>query len=174
MVFVAKAHQLPASKLRKREQIQFTEKDLPNTRSPHRDALVVQIEINNTIVHQTLVDTGSSVNIMYRKTFKDLGLSCKDLKPMRTPLSEFMGDSIEAEGVITVPVIEGDGVHKAKLNLEFMVMSIKCTDNMIFGRPSLQDLECGIYPYYLCMKFPTPSGIGLARGDLKLARSCYI
>ncbi|VFR02436.1 unnamed protein product, partial [Cuscuta campestris] len=109
MVFVAKVHQAPAPKLGRREQIQFTEKDLPNTLSPHRDALVVKIEINDAIVHRTLVDTGSSVNIMYEKTFQDLGLNRKDLRPVRTPLSGFTGDSIEAEGVIAVPVIVGDG-----------------------------------------------------------------
>ncbi|VFQ93359.1 unnamed protein product [Cuscuta campestris] len=174
MAFVAKVQQAPAPKLGRREQIQFTEKDLPNTPSPHRDALVVRIKINNAIVHRTLVDTGSSVNIMYEKTFQDLGLDRKDLRPVRTPLSGFTGDSIKAEGVITVPVIVGDGAHKAKLKMEFMVVSISCTHNMILGRPGLEDLECVISPYYLCMKFPTPSGIGVTRGDQKLARSCYV
>ncbi|VFQ71417.1 unnamed protein product [Cuscuta campestris] len=174
MAFVAKVQQAPAPKLGRREQIQFTEKDLPSTPSPHRDALVVKIEINDAIVHRTLVDTGSSVNIMYEKTFHDLGLERKDLRPVRTPLSGFTGDSIEAEGVITVSVIVGDGAHKAKLKMEFMVVSINCAHNMILGRPGLEDLECVISPYYLCMKFPTPSGIGVARGDQKLARSCYV
>ncbi|VFQ60864.1 unnamed protein product [Cuscuta campestris] len=174
MAFVAKINQAPAPKLKRREQIQFTEKDLLNTPSPHRDALVVKIEINNAIVHHTLVDTGSSVNIMYEKTFQDLGLNRKDLRPVRTPLSGFTGDSIEAEGVIAVPVIVGDGAHKAKLKMEFMVVSINCAHNMILGRPGLEDLECVISPYYLCMKFPTPSGTGVARGDQKLARSCYV
>ncbi|VFQ94507.1 unnamed protein product [Cuscuta campestris] len=174
LAFVAKVQQAPVPKLGRREQIQFTEKDLPSATSPHRDALVVKIEINDTIVHRTLVDTGSSVNIMYEKTFKDLGLDRKDLRPVRTPLSGFTGDSIEAEGVITLPVIVGDGAHKAKLKMEFMVVSINCAHNMILGRPGLEDLECVISPYYLCMKFPTPSGIGVARGDQKLARSCYV
>ncbi|VFR02773.1 unnamed protein product [Cuscuta campestris] len=158
MAFVAKVHQAPAPKLGRREQIQFTEKDLPNTPSPHRDALVVKIEINDAIVHRTLVDMGSSVNIMYEKTFQDLGLNRKDLRPVRTPLSGFTRDSIEAEGVFAVPVIVGDGAHKAKLKMEFMVVSINCAHNMILG--GLEDLECVISPYYLCMKFPTPSGIG--------------
>ncbi|VFQ85614.1 unnamed protein product [Cuscuta campestris] len=42
-------------------------------------------------------------------------------RPVRTPLSGFTGDSIEAEGVIPVPVIVGDGAHKAKLKMDFMV-----------------------------------------------------
>ncbi|VFQ69562.1 unnamed protein product [Cuscuta campestris] len=117
------------------------EKDLPNTPSLHRDALVVKMEINDAIVHRTLVDTGSSVNIMYEKTFQDLGLDRNDLKPVHTHLSGFTGDSIEAKGVITVPVIVGDGAHKAKLKMEFMVVSINCAHNMILGRPGLESME---------------------------------
>ncbi|VFQ93070.1 unnamed protein product [Cuscuta campestris] len=109
-----------------------------------------------------------------RKRWKHMAFVAKDLRPVRTPLSGFTGDSIEAEGVIAVSVIVGDGAHKAKLKMEFMVVSINCAHNMILGRPGLEDLECVISPYYLCMKFPTPSGIGVARGDQKLAQSCYV
>ncbi|XP_031115827.1 uncharacterized protein LOC116019677 [Ipomoea triloba] len=44
---------------------------------PHRDALVITLDINNTIVHGVLVDIGSSVNVMYYDTFTKLGLSRK-------------------------------------------------------------------------------------------------
>ncbi|VFQ59771.1 unnamed protein product [Cuscuta campestris] len=84
------------------------------------------------------------------------------------------GDSIEAEGVTAVPVIVGDGAHKAKLKMEFMVVSINNAHNMVLGWPGLEDMGCVISPYYLCMKFPTPSRIGVARGYQKLARSCYV
>ncbi|VFQ62021.1 unnamed protein product [Cuscuta campestris] len=104
-----------------------------------------------------------------RKTFPtrrapiEMPWSCRDLWPVRTPLSGFTRDSIEAEGVITVQVIVGDGEHKAKLKMEFMVVSINCAHNMILGRPGLEDLECVISP-----------GIGVARGDRRLACSCYV
>ncbi|VFQ95950.1 unnamed protein product [Cuscuta campestris] len=60
------------------------------------------VEIKNVVVHCTLVDTGSLVNIMYSNTFKELGLSRADLKPIRTPLSGFTRDTTEAEGTILV------------------------------------------------------------------------
>ncbi|VFQ94728.1 unnamed protein product [Cuscuta campestris] len=84
------------------------------------DPLVIKVEINNVVVHCTLVDTGSSVNIMYNNTFKELGLSRGDLKPIRTPLSGFTGDTIEAEGTITVRARVGDGTHRLWLDMEFM------------------------------------------------------
>ncbi|VFQ70936.1 unnamed protein product [Cuscuta campestris] len=138
MAFVAKVQQAPVSKLGRREQIQFTEKDLP---SPHRDALVMKIEINDAIVHHTLVDTGSSVNIMYDKTFHDLDLDRKNLRPVRTPLSGFTGDSIEAEGVVTMPVIVGDGAHKAKLKMEFMVKLPRDETLVVYAQEEMRKLE---------------------------------
>ncbi|VFQ83491.1 unnamed protein product [Cuscuta campestris] len=102
----------PLPKRKKKEPLIFTDEDYPPVLSPHRDALVIKVEINNVVVHRTLVDTGSSVNVMYNNTFKELGLSRNDLKPIHTPLSGFTGDTIEAEGTITVKAGVGDGTHR--------------------------------------------------------------
>ncbi|VFQ62047.1 unnamed protein product [Cuscuta campestris] len=102
MVHLAEVQRPPLPKRKKKEPLIFTDEDCPQVLSPHWDALVIKVEINNVVVHRTLVDTSSSVNIMYINTFKELGLSRGDLKPIRTPLSGFTGDTIEAEGTITV------------------------------------------------------------------------
>ncbi|VFQ67166.1 unnamed protein product [Cuscuta campestris] len=95
MVHLAEVQRPPLPKRKKKEPLIFTYEDYPPVLSPHRDALVVKVEINSVVVHRMLVDTGSSVNIMYNNTFKELGLSRGDLKPIRTPLSGFTGDTIE-------------------------------------------------------------------------------
>ncbi|XP_031120916.1 uncharacterized protein LOC116024156 [Ipomoea triloba] len=71
---------------------------------PHRDALVIKMDINDTIVHRILVDTGSSANVMYYNAFTKLGLPRSQLKEVRTPLYGFTGDSIETEGSVILPV----------------------------------------------------------------------
>ncbi|VFQ61122.1 unnamed protein product, partial [Cuscuta campestris] len=120
MVYLAEVQWPPLPKRKKKEPLIFTDEDYPPVLSPHRDALVIRVEINNVVVHRTLVDTGSSVNVMYSNTFKDLGLSRSDLKPIHTPLSGFTGDTIEVEGTITVKAGVGDGTHRLWVDMEFM------------------------------------------------------
>ncbi|VFQ98448.1 unnamed protein product [Cuscuta campestris] len=174
MVHLAEVQRPPLPKRKKKEPLVFTDEDYPPVLSPHRDALVIKVEINNVVVHPTLVDTGSSVNIMYSNTFKELGLSRSDLKPIRTPLSGFTRDTIEAEGTIMVKAGVRDGTHRLWLDMEFMVVHLDCAHHLILGRPGLEDLECVIYPTHLCLKFNTPTGVGVAKGNQSLSRPCYV
>ncbi|VFQ62046.1 unnamed protein product [Cuscuta campestris] len=146
MVHLAEVQRPLLPKRKKKEPLIFTDEDYPQVLSPHRDALVIKVEINNVVVHRTLVNTSSSVNIMYINTFKELGLSRGDLKPIRTPLSGFTGDTIEGEGTITVKAGVGDGTHRLWLDMEFMVVQLDCANHLILGRPGLEDLECVISP----------------------------
>ncbi|VFQ89214.1 unnamed protein product [Cuscuta campestris] len=165
---------VPEGKKLKTEPIVFSNADLPKTGVPHRDALVITIDIMDLLIHKTLVDTGSSVNIMYMDTYKALGLTRDELSPIKTPLTGFTGDSIEPEGVITLPVEIGDTKATRKLDMEFVVVGIISSTNIILGRPGLEDLECVISPRHLCIKFPTPYGVGIARGSQRVSRAWYL
>ncbi|VFQ76023.1 unnamed protein product [Cuscuta campestris] len=131
---------VPEGKKLKTEPIVFSNADLLETGVPHRDALVITIDIMDLLIHKTLVDTGSSVNIMYMDTYKALG----DTKATR------------------------------KLDMEFVVVGIISNTNIILGRPGLEDLECVISPRHLCIKFPTPHGVGISRGSQRVSRAWYL
>ncbi|VFQ89720.1 unnamed protein product [Cuscuta campestris] len=165
---------VPEGKKLKTEPIVFSNADLPETGVPHRDALVITVDIMDLLIHKTLVDTGNSVNIMYMDTYKALGLTRDELSPIKIPLTGFTGDSIEPEGVITLPVEIGDTKATRKLDMEFVVVGIISNTNIILGRPGLEDLECVILPRHLCIKFPTPHGVGVARGSLRVSRAWYL
>ncbi|VFQ65612.1 unnamed protein product [Cuscuta campestris] len=62
----------PRRKHTKREPIVFTDRDLPPTGEDHNDPLVITMDINGVDVARVLVDTGSSVNILYLETFQKL------------------------------------------------------------------------------------------------------
>ncbi|VFQ99274.1 unnamed protein product [Cuscuta campestris] len=158
----------------KTEPIVFSNADLPETGVPHMDVLVITIDIMDLLIHKTLVDTGSSVNIMYMDTYKALGLTRDELSPIKTPLTGFTGDSIEPEGVITLPVEIGDTKATQKLDMEFVVVGIISNTNIILGRPGWEDLECVISPSHLCIKFLTPHGVGIARGSQRVSRAWYL
>ncbi|XP_019162234.1 PREDICTED: uncharacterized protein LOC109158509 [Ipomoea nil] len=157
-----------------REPIVFTDKDLPAGETPHRDALVIAMDINGVVVRRILVDTGSSVNVLYLETFTKMGLTREQLRPVNTPLAGFTGDSVEAEGSITLPVEIGSYPDVQKLSMKFIVVDLACSHNAILGRLGLEDLGALISIEHLCLKFRTPNGIGTVRCDRKVARDCYL
>ncbi|VFR02536.1 unnamed protein product [Cuscuta campestris] len=132
------------------------------------------MDINGADVARVLVDTGSSVNVLYSDAFKKLKLDRSMLRPLQTPLSGFTGASIEAEGQITLPVTLGSGNKTLTKQMRFVVVDIKCVHNAILGRPGINQVRAIISMAHLCMKFYTPNGIGKERGDQKNARSCYL
>ncbi|CAH9082887.1 unnamed protein product [Cuscuta europaea] len=163
----------PPTKKHKAEPITFGIADLPQSLGPHRDELVFSMDIREWIIRRVLVDTGSSVNVLYWDVFEKMHLSRADLSPLRTPLTGFTGHSIDAEGTIVLPVEIGDREHRATIPMTFVVMRLKCAHNAILGRPGLEDLEAICSVRHSCIKFPTETGVGVACTDPDTARACY-
>ncbi|VFQ64914.1 unnamed protein product [Cuscuta campestris] len=163
----------PRRKHTRREPIVFTDRDLPPTGEDHNDPLVITMDINGVDVARVLVDTGSSVNILYLETFQKLRLCRTQLEPLKTPLSGFTGDTVEAEGSIVLPVELGSGEKTVWKKMRFIVVDIKCVHNAILGRPGINRVGAVISMPHLCMKFHTPGGAGEVKGDQRNARECY-
>ncbi|VFQ66993.1 unnamed protein product [Cuscuta campestris] len=137
-IYVGEVSAEPARrKHTRREPIVFTDRDLPPTGEDHNDPLVITMDINGVDVARVLIDTGSSVNILYLKTFQKLRLFRTQLEPLKTPLSGFTGDTVEAEGSIVLPVELGSGKKTVWKRMRFIVVDIKCVHNAILGRPGI-------------------------------------
>ncbi|VFR00364.1 unnamed protein product [Cuscuta campestris] len=163
----------PRRKHTRREPIVFTDRDLPPTGEDHNDPLVITMDINGVDVALVLVDTGSSVNILYQETFQKLRLCRTQLEPLKTPLSGFTGDTVEAEGSIVLSVELGSGEKTVWKKMRFIVVDIKCVHNAILGRPGINKVGAVISMPHLCMKFHTPGGVGEVKGDQRNVRECY-
>ncbi|VFQ64803.1 unnamed protein product [Cuscuta campestris] len=173
-IYVGEVSAEPARrKQTKREPIVFTNWDLPPTGEDHNDQLVITMDINGVDVTRVLVDTGSSVNILYLETFQKLSLCRTQLDPLKTPLSGSTRDTVEAEGSIVLPVELGSGDKTVWKKMRFIVVDIKCIHNAILGRPDINRVGEVISMPHLCMKFHTPGGVGEVKGDQKNARECY-
>ncbi|XP_019153539.1 PREDICTED: uncharacterized protein LOC109150017 [Ipomoea nil] len=157
-----------------REPIVFTDKDLPTSEVAHRDTLVTAVDVGGVVVRWILVDNGSSVNVLYLETFTKMGLEQEQLAPVKTPLAGFTGDSVEAEGSITLPIEIGSYPSVQKLDMKFIVVDLACSHNAILGRPGLEDLRALISIEHLCMKFHTLNGVGTVRCDRRVARDYYL
>ena len=54
-----------------------------------------------------------------------------------------------------------------------MVVKGRSSYNAILGRPTLVAMRAVTSIYHLCLKFPTPGGVGVIRGNQYEARMCY-
>ncbi|XP_031101818.1 uncharacterized protein LOC116005716 [Ipomoea triloba] len=158
----------------KMEPIVFTDRDLPSSADCATEALVITIDINGVDVQRVMVDTGSSVNVMYLDVFRKLQLDRSQLTPVRTPLSAFTGAMIHPEGVARLPVEVGTVPRVLRVTMEFIIVDLACVHNVILGRPGISQLGAIISMPHLCMKFQTPEGVGTVRGDPQSARRCYV
>lgn len=77
----------------RKEPIIFTNCDLPAEGDSHKDALVITLNLNGTLVRRVQVDTESSVNVMCHDILVKLGLSEDQLTHIRKPLTCFTGDT---------------------------------------------------------------------------------
>ena len=56
----------------------------------------------------------------------------------------------------------------------FLVVDCPSAYNVIMGRTALNEFKAIPSTYHLKVKFPTPQGVGEARGDQQHARECYM
>ena len=111
-------------------------------------------------VKMILVDTGSSVEVMYYDLFEQLKLLKSDLKPSRAPLIGFNAQSYWPSGTATLIVQVGS----QELLTEFVVVDISSPYNAIIDQDWLHKIESVDSTLHQVIKFAT------LRGDKTLYR----
>ena len=120
-----------------------------------------------------MIDCGSSADILYLDAFEKMNISSARLRRSKGQLSGFTGNAIAPEGMIDLPVTVGEDPCKASAMATFMVVRGSSSYNAIIGRPTLVRWKAIVSAYHMCMKFPTPHGVGTVRGNQERARTCY-
>ncbi|GMN60544.1 hypothetical protein TIFTF001_029640 [Ficus carica] len=85
--------------------------------------------------------------------------------PIQTPLYRFVGECVQAAGLICLMITISDGPEKDTRMVEFIVIDKPLVYNAILLKPTLNALKAVVSTYYLAMKFPTPNGVGIFRGN---------
>ena len=57
--------------------------------------------------------------------------------------------------------------------MKFLIVDALSAYNMLLDRPSLNGIKAIPSAYHMMMKFPTTGGVGMVRGDQRVARECY-
>lgn len=111
---------------------------LPSSRKQTRDnhgddSLVVTMSIDQCLVKRVLVDTGGSVNVLSKDTFRQIGIPWDKVIPYAAPLVGFTGKTVKSEGKITLLVSIKEIGHMA----EFLIIYAPSPYNCKMSRSAL-------------------------------------
>ncbi|GAV76496.1 hypothetical protein CFOL_v3_19969, partial [Cephalotus follicularis] len=123
------------------EVITFSEVDYEGVRLPHDDPVVVTLLVELFTMKRILIDSGSSVDILYKHAFDQLRIPADQLKPVKTPLVGFAGETIHPLGSINLSVVAGTAPRQTQVEMTFLVVNTPSPYNAIVGRPGLNLLE---------------------------------
>ena len=153
--------------------ITFPDSDLFGCQHPHDNPLVVRAVVANKIVHRVLFDNGSSADIIFTSAFDKMGIGRERLEPVNTHMLGFFGEKVLPFGSIQLVLTLGELPCQATTTAIFLVVDAPSAYNMLLDRPSLNAIKAIPSSYHMMIKFPTVSGVGMVRGDQRVARECY-
>jgi hypothetical protein len=151
--------------------ITFTEEDFKMKSTDHNDAMLIKVDIARWVIGKILVDNGSSVDILFLKTFEKMNLTQHILHPPEYPLQGFGGKPIKPIGKVSLPVSFGDLDNARIKTVTFDVVDIYHPYLAIFGRGFMNKFDAVIRQQFLCMKIPAPKGVITVFGDQQEARN---
>ena len=165
-----------------KQTISFTAEEVPEGGEVHDNPLVVKLEINpkpkededdeaedSWEINRILVDTGSSVNILFYHTYKTMGGRDDDLIPSTYKIYGFNGTANKPKGEVTMQI----PLKGISSKISFCVVDVESPYNALIGRPWLHGILGVASTFHQCIKFPHPSGVGIIKGDWVEGKRCY-
>jgi len=173
---VKSVHVLDSRPRRTMPDIVFTDRDFRNIDTRQDDPMVIAIEVANCEIRKTLVDQGSSVDVLYWKTFKKMSLNEDAIIPLEEQIVGFSGERVDTKGYIDLRTKFGntDRGHRMIL-VRYLIVDVNTSYNVLLGRPSLNKLGAIVSTPHLAMKFPTERGdVATVYADQRTTRECYV
>ena len=122
--------------------------------TPHYDALVLTVCINNFKVHKVLIDSGSAVDLLHLPALKQMRVPIDHLHSVGRVLSGFNGATTLSIGDVTFSVKEGPVTQQVL----FSVVEDLGLYNAILGRAWLHAMKVIPSTYHQTISFLTESG----------------
>jgi hypothetical protein len=116
------------------------------------------------------VDTGSAVDIIFAKAFRQMQEPDDKIHDATHPLCGFGGRQIVALDKIIMSITFGY-VHNTRTEqVVFDIVDMEYPYNEIIGQGSLNAFEVILHSAYLCMKIPSDQGPIVVHGSQEAAR----
>jgi hypothetical protein len=136
-------------------------------------ALVVRPKVADYWLPKTLMDGGSSINIMYYDTFQRLGLPDSRLENTKVTFHGIVpGRKAFPIGKVTLPVTFGTPVNYRTERITFEVVNFKSSYHCVLGRQAFARFMATPHYAYNMMKMPGPRGVITVHGDPEMALEC--
>jgi hypothetical protein len=133
--------------------------------------MVIEVNIAGCLIGKSLVDNGSSADILFLKSFEKINLSQHMLHPPEYPLLGFGWKPIKPVGEISLPVSFADLDNTRTETLNFDVVDMYHPYFAIFGNGFMNKFDVVIRQQFLCMKMPAHKGVITVFGDQQEARN---
>ena len=153
--------------------ITFSDFDMEGCQHPHDNPLVIKAIVANKTIHRVLVDNERSADIIFASAFDKMGIGREKLEPVNTCLREFSGERVLPLGSMQLVLTLGDPPCQATTTVRFLIVDAPSAYNMLLGRPSLNAITAVPSAYHMVIKFPIANGVGMVRGNQRIARECY-
>ncbi|KAI5332082.1 hypothetical protein L3X38_022210 [Prunus dulcis] len=162
-VFSTEQGRLPKTQKSGWAPITFCEEEERSVILPYYDPLIIHADISNFDVGRILVDTGSSVSMMFADAFNELQVPAHLFDRSITPFVSFSSDVVQLIGNIHLPISIGSAQQRATVTTLFLIVDYPTTYNVILRRPALSQMNIFISTHMLLLKFPIPYGTGTKR-----------
>jgi len=154
--------------------ITFTDDDFKAPDPDHDDPMVISIEVAEYGIGKVLIDQGSSVNILYWKTFQRMNLSEDLIVPYNEQIVGFSGEQVDTRGYVDLRTRIGSRKDGREVRVRFLLVEANTSYNVLLGRPCLNAFGAIVSTLHLAMKFPSDRGtICTVHADQQVARQCY-
>jgi len=164
---------LVEKKVRSMPPITFTDDNFKALDPDHDDLMVISIEAEYGI-GKLLVNQGSSVNILYWKTFQRMNLSEDLIVPYNEQIVDFSGKRVDTRGYLDLRTRIGSRKNDREVRVRYILVEANISYNVLLGRYCLNAFGTIVSTIHLAMKFPSDKGtICTVYADQQIARQCY-
>ncbi|XP_029128963.1 uncharacterized protein LOC114916440 [Cajanus cajan] len=119
------------------DHLTFTDEEIPAEGPNHNKPLHISVKCKEYHIAKVLVDNGSSLNVMPKRTLDQVAIKGLQMRPSNMVVRAFDGSKREVVGEISLPIQIGPTVF----NVEFQVMNIIPAYSCLLGRPWIHDAK---------------------------------
>lgn len=129
--------------------ITFSDKDFHAPDPDQDDPMVVTAIIARYGVRKVLIDQGSSVNILYWKTFQKMDLSEDLVVPYNEQIVGFARERVDTRGCVDLRTSFGTDKGAKEIRIRYLLVEANTPYNVLIGKPCVKIPLGPSFPHHI-------------------------